>query len=43
VTNARLGAGFDLVAETVFGGESLTPALKGATEEAQFATRPAAR
>jgi isocitrate lyase len=40
----EVGAGyFDLVAETVSGGESSTLALKGSTEEAQFAARPAAR
>ena len=38
----EVGAGyFDLVAEAVSGGESSTLALKGSTEEAQFA--PAAR
>jgi isocitrate lyase len=40
----EVGAGyFDLVAETVSGGESSTLALKGSTEEAQFSVRSAAR
>jgi isocitrate/methylisocitrate lyase len=40
----EVGAGwFDLVAQTVSGGESSTLALRGSTEEAQFAVKPAAR
>jgi isocitrate lyase len=39
----EVGAGyFDLVAQTVSGGESSTLALRGSTEEAQFDTEEAA-
>jgi len=39
----EVGAGyFDLVAQTVSGGESSTLALRGSTEEAQFETEEAA-